>query len=339
MVDPIRTVESRYTVYANEVQTIERVVAGIGQAVVGKGPVVEKLVASALAGGHVLFEDYPGLGKTLLVKTFSRIVGAEFKRVQFTPDLLPSDILGTTIWDQGQKAFLLHKGPVFTNILLADEINRAPPKTQAALLEAMEERQVTLDGKTLPLPKPFFVLATQNPVEQEGTYPLPEAQMDRFLLRLTMGYPGSDEEEASILARRASWKRDDPTGGLQPVLNLQGLQALVNTVEQGVTVSPEVQLYIARLVRAIRAHPRVRVGPSPRGSLALFKAGKALALIRGRDFVVPDDIKSIAVDALAHRTLLHVEHLLAGEEASRVVREVLDAVPVPAVVRRNVAQA
>ncbi|HEX2021713.1 MAG TPA: MoxR family ATPase [Candidatus Thermoplasmatota archaeon] len=302
---------------------------GIGRAIVGKDHVVEKLVAGALAGGHVLMEDFPGLGKTLLVKTFSRNVAAEFKRVQFTPDILPSDILGTKIWDNQSRQFALHKGPVFTNVLLADEINRAPPKTQSALLEAMEERQVTIDGETHKLPRPFFVLATQNPVEQEGTYPLPEAQMDRFLLRLSMGYPTTDEEEAAILERRAGWAKDDPTADLQPVMSLPGFQALIARVESGIHVSSDVMLYMGRIVRAVRAHPQVRVGPSPRGSLALFKLSKALALMRGRDFVVPDDVKFFAVDALAHRTLLKIEDLLAGAAAEKVVRESVATVPVP----------
>lgn len=223
----------------------------------------------------------------------------------------------------------MHKGPVFTNILLADEINRAPPKTQSALLEAMEERQVTVDGETHKLPRPFFVLATQNPVEQEGTYPLPEAQMDRFLLRLSMGYPSTDEEEAAILQRRAGWAKDDPTADMQSVMDLAGLQQLIDRVENGVHVSGDVMLYIGRIVRAVRAHPQVRVGPSPRGSLALFKLSKAYALMRGRDFVVPDDVKTFAVDALAHRTLLKIEDMLAGAMADRVVREAVASVPVP----------
>ncbi len=326
--------ESQYAVYRNEVQALSRLAKGIGRAIVGKEAVIEKIIAASLAGGHVLMEDYPGLGKTLMVKTFSRTLTAEFRRVQFTPDILPSDILGTKIWDNQQRAFVLHRGPIFTNILLADEINRAPPKTQSALLEAMEERQVTIDGETIGLPRPFFVLATQNPIEQEGTYPLPEAQMDRFLLRLSMGYPETDDEEAAILARRASWKRDDPTKNLEPVMTLEQFQTLIQKVEQGVHASPEVLLYISRLVRAVRLHPQVRVGPSPRGSLALYKLSKAIALMRGRDFVVPDDVKYFAVDALAHRTILKVEHVLAGEAPAAVVRQAVGSVPVPRVTRK-----
>jgi MoxR-like ATPase len=245
------------------------------------------------------------------------------------------------VWDQGRREFVLKRGPVFTNVLLADEINRAPPKTQSALLEAMEERQCTIDGETLALPRPFFVLATQNPIEQEGTYPLPEAQMDRFLVRLRMGYPPTDEEEAQILARRQQWQRDDPTTTLKPVVDAEGFLALMDTVERRIRVAGEVQLYMARLVRAVRNHPRVRVGPSPRGTLALFKLGKAIALLHGRDFVVPDDVKSIVVEALAHRTILKVEHLLAGEAPEAVVREAAQTIPVPrlAAAPRGVAQA
>ncbi len=332
--NPDDALESQYAVYRNEVRALSGLMAGIGRAIVGKEVVIEKIIAASLAGGHILMEDYPGLGKTLLVKTFSRSLASEFRRVQFTPDILPSDILGTKIWDNQRKAFVLHRGPIFTNTLLADEINRAPPKTQSALLEAMEERQVTIDGESIVLPRPFFVLATQNPIEQEGTYPLPEAQMDRFLLRLSMGYPETDDEEAAILARRASWKADDPTRSLQPVMTLEQFAGLIRLVEQNVSVSPEVLLYIARLVRAVRVHPQVRVGPSPRGSLALFKLAKAFALMRGRDFVVPDDVKYFAIDALAHRTILRVEHVLAGEAPAAVVRQAVGTVPVPRVTRR-----
>ncbi|MHB8586058.1 MAG: AAA family ATPase [Thermoplasmatota archaeon] len=314
---------------AAESDLVRRLVAASSLPLVGKEHVVEKLVAGALAGGHILMEDYPGLGKTLLVKTFARTLSSEFRRIQFTPDILPSDILGTKIWDQGKREFTLKRGPIFANVLLADEINRAPPKTQSALLEAMEERQCTIDGESLALPRPFFVLATQNPIEQEGTYPLPEAQMDRFLLRLRMGYPLTDEEEAQILARRQTWQRDDPTTLLKPLLDTQGFLGLMDVVEKRIRVAGEVQLYMARLVRAVRQHPRVRVGPSPRGTLALFKLGKAIALLHGRDFVVPDDVKSIAVEALAHRTILKVEHLLSGDAPEGVVREAVLGVPVP----------
>jgi MoxR-like ATPase len=321
--------EQQHAVYKDEVAAIQQLTKSVGRSIVGKEVVIEKLVAGALAGGHVLMEDFPGLGKTLLVKTFSRNVAADFKRVQFTPDILPSDILGTKIWNNDTRQFTLQKGPVFTNVLLADEINRAPPKTQSALLEAMEERQVTIDGETHKLPKPFFVLATQNPVEQEGTYPLPEAQMDRFLLRLSMGYPSTDEEEAAILERRAGWAKDDPTGDISSVMDLPRFNSLLQRVETGVHVSSEVMLYISRIVRAVRLHPQVRVGPSPRGTLALYKVGKAMAFMRGRDFVVPDDVKVFTNDALAHRTLLKIEDMLSGAVADKVVREAVASVPVP----------
>ncbi|MBW3582914.1 MAG: MoxR family ATPase [Euryarchaeota archaeon] len=296
----------------------------VGQCFVGKRGVVKKLLAGSLSGGHVLFEDYPGLGKTLLVKAFSKVIGADHKRVQFTPDILPSDILGTKVWDHSTKTFRLTKGPVFTNVLLADEINRSPPKTQSALLESMEERQVTIDGETLPLPSPFFVLATQNPIEQEGTYPLPEAQMDRFILRLSTGYPDTLQHEGEILARRVFWKKDDPTEDLQPVLTLAQFRGLMKSVETDVFIHEEVIFYIARLVRGIREHPMVEVGPSPRGSLALLKVSRAISLMAGRDFVVPDDVKMFASDALSHRTILKVEHVLEGATPERVVQEVVE---------------
>lgn len=301
----------------------------VGQCFVGKRGVIKKLLAGSLAGGHVLFEDYPGLGKTLLVKAFGKTIGADYKRVQFTPDILPSDILGTKIWDQSSKEFRLTKGPVFTNVLLADEINRSPPKTQSALLESMEERQVTIDGETIPLPQPFFVLATQNPIEQEGTYPLPEAQMDRFILRLSTGYPDTLQHEAEILARRVFWKKDDPTETLKPVLSLAQFRGLQKSCETDVFIHEEVIFYIARLVRSLREHPMVEVGASPRGSLALLKVSRAMALMTGRDFVVPDDVKMFAADALAHRTILKVEHVLEGATAEQVVRDVVEATAPP----------
>jgi len=305
------------------------IVERVGQCFVGKRGVIKKLLAGSLAGGHVLFEDYPGLGKTLLVKAFGKTIGADYKRVQFTPDILPSDILGTKVWDQSTKTFRLTQGPVFTNVLLADEINRSPPKTQSALLESMEERQVTIDGETLRLPDPFFVLATQNPIEQEGTYPLPEAQMDRFGLRLSTGYPDTLQHEGEILARRVFWKKDDPTETLKPVLTLAQFRGLRQAVENEVFIHEEVIFYIAKLVRAMREHPMIEVGPSPRGSLALLKVGRAMAMMTGRDFVIPDDVKMFAVDALAHRCILKVEHVLEGATAERVVREVVEATPPP----------
>ena len=289
---------------------------------VGNRVLTEKLLAASLANGHVLFEDNPGLGKTLLVKAFAAAIGCDAKRVQFTPDILPADILGTKVWNQSERNFELHKGPVFTHILLADEINRAPPKTQSALLEAMEERQVTIEGETMRLHAPFFVLATQNPIEQEGTYPLPEAQLDRFLLKMSTGYPADLDAETEILERRVSWHKDDPTGDLRPAVTLEQFQAMQKAAENEIYVDKEVLRYMARIVRSIREHPDVRVGPSPRGSLALLRVSRSYALVQGRDYVTPDDVKTFVQEALGHRTLLDLEASLSG----KTVREVLDQV-------------
>ena len=312
-----------------ESKLVQRLLDTIGGSFVGKKNVVRKMVAASLANGHVLFEDFPGLGKTLLVKAFSRSLGVKFHRVQFTPDILPSDILGTKIWDQRVSNFKLSRGPIFTNILLADEINRAPPKTQSALLEAMEERQVTIEGDTMRLEEPFFVLATQNPIEQEGTYPLPEAQLDRFLIKLSTGYPENEQLEAEILQRRIGWQKDDPTQDMKPLLSADAFRLLQQRVERDVFIHKDLLLYISKLVRGLRAHPKVDVGPSPRGALALLKVSRASALITGRDYVTPDDVKLFVVDALAHRTILSVEHVLDGLTSPDVVREVVGQVPVP----------
>jgi MoxR-like ATPase len=296
---------------------------------VGERQLTEKLLAAALANGHVLFEDNPGLGKTLLVKSFARAIGCDSRRVQFTPDILPADILGTKVWNQSTKDFELHSGPIFTSILLADEINRAPPKTQSALLEAMEERQVTIEGETKRLATPFFVLATQNPIEQEGTYPLPEAQLDRFLLRLSTGYPADLERETQILERRVSWRKDDPTGDIQPAVTRDEFVAMQQHAENKIFVDKEVLRYMARLVRALREHPDVRVGPSPRGALALLRVSRAFALVQGRDFVAPDDVKAFALDALGHRTILDLEASLSGRRVVDVLADVSGRVPMP----------
>jgi len=289
----------------------------------------EKLLSAALANGHVLFEDNPGLGKTLLVKSFARAIGADAKRVQFTPDILPADILGTKVWNQRDRTFELHEGPIFTSLLLADEINRAPPKTQSALLEAMEERQVTIEGETKQLPTPFFVLATQNPIEQEGTYPLPEAQMDRFLLRMHTGYPRDLERETEILERRITWRKDDPTGDVAPAVTHEEFLAMQKHAENDVFVDKEILRYMARIVRAIREHPDVRVGPSPRGSLALLRVSRAFALVQGRDFVAPDDVKTFATETLAHRTILDLEASLSGRSVKDVLADVLSKTAMP----------
>jgi MoxR-like ATPase len=265
----------------------------------------------------------------LLAKIFTRAIGCETSRVQFTPDLLPADIVGTHVWKQNESTFQLVKGPVFTNVLLADEINRAPPKTQAALLEAMEERQVTIDGETSVLESPFIVIATQNPIEQEGTYPLPEAQLDRFLLKLSTGYPTSQAQENDILLRRIRWQRDDPTPDVKPVLDASGFLKLQQYVESAIYVDQVIVDYITQLVRLTRQHPKVAIGASPRGGLALLKVARSLALIHGRDFVVPDDVKMVASEVLAHRLILNIEDVLEGTRPEVVVEEVVAQVPVP----------
>ncbi len=307
----------------------------VSEVFVGHEDVVEKLLAAAMANGHVLFEDYPGLGKTLLVKVFARAVGSEFSRIQFTPDILPADIVGTNVYNPKTGEFRLNLGPVFTNVLLADEINRAPPKTQSALLEAMEERQVTLEGQTKRIPSPFFVLATQNPIEQEGTYPLPEAQMDRFLVRLSMGYPESLDHEREIMQRRLAWNKNDPSGDVDPVMSREAFKKLQGLVERRVFVHEAILDYIGTVVRTARGHDAVEVGPSPRGDLALLRVGRALALIRGRDYVTPDDVKDLAEDTLAHRIILDMDHVLEGRNAADVIQDALDTTQPPTAYART----
>ncbi|MBI4392216.1 MAG: MoxR family ATPase [Euryarchaeota archaeon] len=319
--------------YAKESAALAKIVRNVGTFFVGKETVVRKTLCGALAGGHVLFEDFPGLGKTLLVKAFARSIGADFKRVQFTPDILPSDIIGVRIYDQELRSFRLQKGPVFTNMLLADEINRAPPRTQSALLEAMEERQVTIDGETFRLGPPFFVLATQNPIEQEGTYPLPEAQMDRFMMRLSTGYPSDLDAEEEILARRVGWQKDDPTASVQPAVTQSEFAYLMQVAETKIHTQREVLRYIARVVRAVREDARVYAGPSPRGGLALLKISRAHALMSGRDFVVPDDVKYFAKDALGHRVILKPESQVEGASGTAVVEDALSTVAPPIIGR------
>jgi len=304
-----------------------KILDAVEGAIVGKRTVLEKMLLAILCDGHVLIEDYPGLAKTLMAKSFAAALGCTFKRVQFTPDLLPADITGTYIFDRKASEFVLRKGPVFTNVLLADEINRAPPKTQAALLEAMQERQTTLEGETHALPRPFIVFATQNPIEYEGTYPLPEAQIDRFLMRIDIGYP-TREQEKEVLDRRRARKMEEvqiPTvGDPEAVLTMQA------AVEE-VHVDDDVERYIVEVVARTREHSQVEVGASPRGSLALMKLGRASAALRGRDYVVPDDVKGVAVEALAHRVLLKPDPWIKGVRTASIVREVLAAVPVPKV--------
>jgi MoxR-like ATPase len=309
--------------------TCQNIIDGVARVYVGEGLLLRKLLAAGLSNGHVLFEDYPGLGKTLLAKVFTRVIGCGYGRVQFTPDLLPADIIGGKVWRPQDGSFHLVKGPVFTNILLADEINRTPPKTQAALLEAMEERRVTIDGEDHVLDRPFFVLATQNPIEQEGTYPLPEAQLDRFSVKLSMGYPQSVEGESTILKRRINWRKDDPSVDIEPVIDKATFLGLQDLAESGVYVDPCIIDYISQIVRATREHPKVTVGSSPRGGLALLKLSRAMAVIEGRDFVIPDDIKLFAPDVLVHRIILRVEDAIEGTKEAQVVREVIDSMPAP----------
>ncbi len=309
--------------------TCDQILDSVSELFVGDRELLKKLLAGALANGHVLFEDDPGLGKTLLVKVFGAAIGARADRIQFTPDLLPADILGTKVWSTREERFELVRGPIFTNVLLADEINRAPPKTQSALLEAMEERHVTIEGDTIVLDPPFFVLATQNPIEQEGTYPLPEAQLDRFLLKLSTGYPKTHESEVAILERRLSWKKDDPTSYVTPVVDIDGFRVMQEEVERSVYIHKSILDYIAEVVRAVRDHPSVAVGPSPRGALALLKAGRSLAYVNGRDFVTPDDVKMLFEDALSHRLVLELDDVLDGANARQLVRQVADTVDAP----------
>ena len=308
----------------------EQVLDVVSRYFVGQRRTLEKVMAGALANGHILFEDPPGLGKTLLVKVFSRALGLDSRRIQFTPDMLPADIMGSKIWNPSTRQFELFKGPIFTGVVLADEINRAPPKTQSALLEAMEERQVTIEGQTIPIPPPFFVLATQNPIEQEGTYPLPEAQMDRFLLRLSTGYPGDLNAEKEILRRRIAWQAEDPTNTVPAVCDHKTFRAWQSIVEKDVFVHDSLLDYMATLVRRLREHPKVEVGPSPRGSLALLRVSRALAFVRGRNYVIPDDVVECAVDVLAHRTIIEVEQSLEGVTGADVVAEVVRSVAQPA---------
>jgi MoxR-like ATPase len=302
-----------------------RILDEIERAVVGKRDALELVLVGLLADGHVLIEDYPGLAKTLAARSFARATSMDFARVQFTPDLMPSDVTGSSIWNQRDGDFEFRQGPVFTNLLLADEINRAPPKTQAALLEAMQERQVTIEGVTHRLEPPFLVLATQNPIEYEGTYPLPEAQLDRFLLRIAIGYP-SKEDEWRLLERRAERQTDEIQ--LSPIVDAPTLLAMQRAVE-AVFVSESVGRYMVDLVAATRESNRLQVGASPRGTLALLKLGRARAALAGRDYVTPEDVKAVGVPALAHRLTLRPELWVQRIRGDDVVRELLDTVPTP----------
>jgi MoxR-like ATPase len=316
------------TIALTDVATLgSRVVAEVEQAIVGKRPLLTQILAAVLAEGHVLLEDYPGLAKTLIARSFAAALGLEFRRIQFTPDLLPGDITGSYVYDRAQGRFELRKGPIFANIILADEINRASPKTQSALLEAMQEGQVTLEGETMALPEPFIVIATQNPIEYEGTFPLPEAQLDRFLIKLAVGYPTPDEEQ-EILRRRRERRSDALTIGR--VTDQVELLALRQAIEN-VYVNPDVERYIVQLVDATRRDKRVAVGASPRGSLALLKLARVQAALDGRDYVIPDDVKAFVKPALIHRLLLMPDFWMQPRAADEVIADILRAVAVPVI--------
>ena len=305
----------------------QKVMDEVERAVVGKRGVLEMIMSAVLAGGHVLLEDYPGLGKTLIARSFAAVLGLDFKSIQFTPDLLPGDITGSYVLDRVQNRFQLRQGPIFSNIVLADEINRASPKTQSALLEAMQEGQVTLEGESMPLPEPFLVMATQNPIEYEGTFPLPEAQLDRFMLKLSIGYPDVAEEK-EILNRRHTRRQDEVE--LKPVTSaakLLKMRALVESVH----VDSDLEEYIARVVHETRNDRRVAVGASPRASLAFLKMARAHAALNGRDYILPDDIKRFATPILSHRIILLPEYWVARDITGEVIADVLKKVPVPVV--------
>jgi len=305
----------------------QAIIDEVSKAIVGKGPLLSKVMVGLLAGAHILFEDYPGLAKTLIARSFAQVLGMDFKRIQFTPDLLPSDITGSHVFDRETEEFTLTVGPIFANIILADEINRATPKTQSALLEAMQESQVTIDGETHPLPLPFIVIATQNPIEYEGTFPLPEAQLDRFMVRLSVGYPNKDEE-VEILRRRRERKSDEIR--LTPIASAATLLEMRACVEE-IFVEPDIERYIVSIVERTRTDNEVYVGSSPRGSLALLKLARAQAALSGRYFVLPDDVKEFAGPALAHRLILNPDLWSKRVTAADIIERILRLVPVPKV--------
>jgi len=308
---------------------VGRISGEISKVIMGQQQAVKHLLAGLLARGHVLMEGVPGLAKTLLAKTLAHILRAEFTRIQFTPDLMPADILGTQIYDLQRRQFHLRKGPIFTEILLGDEINRAPPKTQSALLEAMEERQVSIDGETMPLSESFMVVATQNPIEQEGTYPLPEAQLDRFLMKIVLTYP-QEAEELEILARygKSSDAHDLESMGLARLTGEDTIVKFRQRVRK-VKVEEGIVAYVQKLLEGTRRSPHLHLGASPRGGIALLKTSQCLAAMRGRDFIVPDDIKEMALPVLRHRVILRPEAELEGLTPDRVLSQILDGIPVP----------
>jgi MoxR-like ATPase len=308
-------------------EAARRLTTAVHTVVVGQDAAIELLLVALLVEGHVLLEDVPGVGKTLLARTMSRALGCDFRRLQFTPDLLPGDVTGLSYFNQRTQEFEFRPGPIFTNVLLADEINRATPRTQSALLESMEERQVTVEGETRHVPRPFLVLATQNPVELEGTFPLPEAQLDRFLLRVSLGYPTEDDERA-ILRRFKELPTADAVGRVEPVVVADALLAL-QTATRGVHVGDAVEGYLLSLVRATRGHEALDLGASPRAALALYRSAQARAALHGRDYALPDDIKALAPAVLGHRLLPAAQARLRGRGATAIVEQLLETLPTP----------
>jgi MoxR-like ATPase len=303
---------------------INSVIDSISKYYVGNRKSVEIILGTILSSGHVLIEDFPGIGKTFLAKLFSSALGIKFSRIQFTPDLLPGDITGTKIYKQSSGTFEIARGPIFANVILADEINRAPPKTQSALLEAMEESQATIEGETIHLQKPFVVIATQNPIEFQGTYPLPEAELDRFMVRISLGYP----DDRTLLQRRISWENDDPSSSIESLMNADKINEIRRYLETGITVSSEILDYISSF-SAIRKDGRVLAGPSPRGLISALRLSRAVALLRGRDFISPDDVKEVAPFVLSHRIVVKPDVLFEEKTGQSIVQEYLGKLEVP----------
>ena len=319
------TTRESATVAANAIRDVGlRLKQNINRVIVGKEDVIDLVLVSLFSAGHILIEDVPGIGKTMLAKAIARSIGCSFRRIQFTPDVMPSDITGINFFNQKQGDFEFRPGPILANIVLGDEINRATPRTQSALLEAMEERQITVEGTTIMLPSPFLVIATQNPIELEGTFPLPEAQLDRFFMRIRLGYPDEADEEAILLR----FEEGNPLTDLEPVVSADELVQLGQLVPQ-VYCEPSVRRYIVKLVQATRFNAAYELGASPRGSLGLFRGARALAAIRGRDYVLPDDVKFLAPYVLTHRAILNSQSRLRGRDAGGVLEEILDSVAVP----------
>lgn len=305
---------------------IPGIVENVSKVIVGKREGIEKILVALLSGGHVLIEDVPGVGKTTLVHAIAKSIGCSFKRIQFTPDLLPSDITGITIYNMNKGEFEFRQGPINANIVLADEINRSSPKTQSSLLEVMQEKQVTVDGNTYKLPQPFMVLATQNPIEYEGTFPLPEAQLDRFTLRVSMGYPTFVEEKKIL----ATFKGESPLEKLQPVVSGEDIATMQKETEE-IFVDESIQDYIIQITQATRTNKDIYLGASPRGTLSLFNASRALAYIKGRDFVIPDDVKTLVVPTIAHRLLIKSEARVQGRDEQTILSEIMKTIRVPVV--------